>query len=129
MRAPAKLFAILLLFVLCNARASTTTSEITDTWWNPAESGWGVNIILQNSVVFATFFVYDANRNPVWYTAPRYGQSSAFVWSAVCHQWALIRRAFSTGSYDDKPSGNGDVLYASPEPSHSDVLGRGRVGY
>src|ERR1700730_7131598 len=85
MRAPYKLLAILFLFVFCNARASTTTSEITDMWWNPAESGWGVNIILQNSVVFATFFVYDANRNPVWYTAPRYGQSSAFVWSGALY--------------------------------------------
>jgi hypothetical protein len=49
-------------------------------WWNPAESGWGVNIILQNSVVFATFFVYDTNHNPVWYTAPLYYQGN-FVWS------------------------------------------------
>jgi hypothetical protein len=57
MRAPSKLFAILFLFALCNARASTFTSEITDMWWNPAESGWGVNIILQNSVAFATFLV------------------------------------------------------------------------
>src|ERR1700682_5874136 len=85
MGAPAKLFAMLLLFVLCNARASTSTSEITDMWWNPAESGWGVNIILQNSVVFATFFVYDANHNPVWYTAPLYPQGSAFVWSGALY--------------------------------------------
>jgi len=80
MRAPYKLFAVLFLFVFCNARASTSTSEITDMWWNPAESGWGVNIILQNSVVFATFFVYDTNRNPVWYTAPLYYQGT-LVWS------------------------------------------------
>ena len=85
MRAPAKLLAILFLFVLCNARASTNTSEITDMWWNPAESGWGVNIILQNSVAFATFFVYDANHNPVWYTAPLYKQGSAFVWSGALY--------------------------------------------
>src|ERR1700694_2383469 len=80
MRAPYKLVAILLLFVLCNARASTNTSEITDMWWNPAESGWGINIILQNSVAFATFFVYDANHNPVWYTAELHYQGN-FVWA------------------------------------------------
>ena len=38
-------------------------------WWNPAESGWGLNVILQNNVAFATFFLYDNARNPVWYTA------------------------------------------------------------
>jgi hypothetical protein len=85
MRAPAKLFAISLLFILCNARASTTTSEITDMWWNPAESGWGVNIILQNSVVFATFFVYDANHNPVWYTAPVVRNNSRRGYVSVRH--------------------------------------------
>jgi hypothetical protein len=84
MRAPFKLLAILFLFVLCNARASTSTSEITDMWWNPAESGWGVNIILQNSVVFATFFVYDTNRNPVWYTAPLYYQGN-LVWTGALY--------------------------------------------
>jgi hypothetical protein len=51
------------------AAASTYTSEISDMWWNPAESGWGVNIVLQNNVAFATFFIYDGQRNPVWYTA------------------------------------------------------------
>jgi hypothetical protein len=80
MRTPYKVFAILFLFVLCNARASTNTSEITDMWWNPAESGWGINIILQNSVAFATFFVYDANHNPLWYTAELHYQGN-FVWS------------------------------------------------
>jgi hypothetical protein len=52
-----------------DAPASTLTSEITDMWWVPSESGWGVNIVLQYGTVFATFFVYDSNKNPVWYTA------------------------------------------------------------
>ena len=51
------------------ASASTYSSEITDMWYIPAESGWGINVILQNNVAFVTFFVYDVNRNPVWYTA------------------------------------------------------------
>jgi len=62
------------------AVASTNTTEITDMWFNPAEAGWGVNIILQNNVAFMTFFVYDTNRNPVWYTAElRFVDN--FVWS------------------------------------------------
>jgi hypothetical protein len=57
------------------AGASSNSSEITDMWWNPSESGWGVNIILQNNVAFMTFFVYDTNQNPVWYTAQLSAQS------------------------------------------------------
>jgi hypothetical protein len=51
------------------AHASTASSDITDMWWNPDESGWGVNVILQKDVAFLTFFVYDAANNPVWYTS------------------------------------------------------------
>ena len=38
--------AILLSFCLV-AKASTYSTEITDMWWNPSESGWGVNVILR----------------------------------------------------------------------------------
>jgi hypothetical protein len=62
-------------------RASTWTSEITDMWWNPAESGWGLNVVLQADVAFATFFIYDAARNPVWYTAPLNLEHNELVWS------------------------------------------------
>lgn len=71
------------------AYASTNSSEITDMWWNPAESGWGANIILQNDVAFMTFFVYDAAQNPVWYTSDIHFQGSdgsgALVWTGILY--------------------------------------------
>ena len=73
-------FACVLGFGSSSTVASTRTTEITDMWFNPAESGWGVNIILQNDVAFMTFFVYDTNQNPAWYTAElRYERE--LVWS------------------------------------------------
>jgi hypothetical protein len=54
------------------ARASTVSTDITDMWWNPSESGWGVNVVLQGDTAFLTFFVYDAQRHPVWYSAAAY---------------------------------------------------------
>lgn len=41
--------------------------DYTDIWWNPAESGWGVNLVQAEDVLFATFFVYGSERQPVWY--------------------------------------------------------------
>jgi hypothetical protein len=38
-----------------------------DLWWNPSESGWGVNIAHQETIVFATLFTYGSDRQPVWY--------------------------------------------------------------
>jgi len=75
--------ALAIVAWLCSAsaaNASTATTEITDMWWNPAEAGWGVNIVLQNDVAFMTFFVYDANQNPVWYTSTVRHQGN-FVWT------------------------------------------------
>jgi hypothetical protein len=68
-----------------SAFASTTTSEITDMWGTEGENGWGVNITLQNDVAFATFFVYDANRNPVWFTSDMRYQGS-LLWSGGLFQ-------------------------------------------
>ncbi len=38
-------------------------------WWNPAESGWGVNFAHQGDVIFATWFTYDKARKPWWLIA------------------------------------------------------------
>ena len=40
-----------------------------DLWWNPAESGWGVNFTHQGDIIFATWFTYDASRKPWWLIA------------------------------------------------------------
>ena len=75
-------FAVFLAFGVCTAQASTSSSDITDMWWNPGESGWGVNVVLQRDVAFLTFFVYDTMGNPVWYTSDaRLATSGDAVWS------------------------------------------------
>jgi hypothetical protein len=44
----------------------TNTFNFTDMWWNPAESGWGVNISHQGDIIFATLFTYDQNGRDLW---------------------------------------------------------------
>jgi hypothetical protein len=60
--------------------ASAVSSDITDFWWVANESGWGVNVTLQHDTAFATFFVYDAAQNPVWYSTALTNQGN-LVWS------------------------------------------------
>jgi hypothetical protein len=78
------IIAVLALAFALNAPASTSTTEITDMWWDSTKSGEGFNIILQNNVAFVTFFVYDQNKNPIWYTAALYYQGN-FVWVGVLY--------------------------------------------
>jgi len=47
-------------------RADHLDDNYTDLWWNPAESGWGININHQDSTLFATIFTYDASGAPMW---------------------------------------------------------------
>jgi hypothetical protein len=39
-------------------------------WWNPGQSGWGVNIVHQGDILFATWFTYDADGNGMWLVLP-----------------------------------------------------------
>jgi hypothetical protein len=51
-----------------------------DLWWNPAQSGWGVNFAHQGDQVFATWYTYDTNNAPLWLSAllTRVGTSEQF---------------------------------------------------
>jgi hypothetical protein len=46
------------------SRAGSTNYQ--DLWWNPAESGWGLNVTHQDNTLFATLFTYDATGRDLW---------------------------------------------------------------
>ena len=48
---------------------SPVTSNYTDLWWIPTESGWGINFNHQGNVIFATLFTYDTDGAPLWLSA------------------------------------------------------------
>jgi hypothetical protein len=56
---------------VCNYVAPTPVTPINHTalWWNPAESGWGLNVNHQDSTVFATLFTYAPSGAPMWLVA------------------------------------------------------------
>jgi lysyl endopeptidase len=43
-------------------------TNFQDLWWNPAESGWGMNITHQGDIIFVTLFTYGPDGRPVWYS-------------------------------------------------------------
>jgi arylsulfatase A-like enzyme len=45
----------------------STATNYQDLWWNPNESGWGINLTHQDDIVFATLFVYDSASTNTWY--------------------------------------------------------------
>lgn len=49
--------------------AAALATNYTDMWSNAAEAGWGINLTHQSNVLFASWFTYGANNQPLWLTA------------------------------------------------------------
>ncbi len=45
---------------------NTYSTNFSDLWWNPTESGWGINLQHQGDTVFATWFTYDSDGSGMW---------------------------------------------------------------
>ncbi len=51
--------------------ASGGQVDYSDLWWNPNESGWGLNIIQHASRnIFAVWYTYGNDSKPLWFTVP-----------------------------------------------------------
>ncbi|HUI99279.1 MAG TPA: hypothetical protein VLY46_03545 [Usitatibacter sp.] len=51
------------------AYATTYSVDYTDLWYNPNESGWGLNLIQQGQTMFGTLFVYGVGTTAQWFVA------------------------------------------------------------
>jgi hypothetical protein len=65
---------------LSPAWATSFSTDQSDLWWVPTESGWGIQFVQRGSVIFATIFVYGPTNVPIWYTATLNSVGS-FVWT------------------------------------------------
>src|SRR5258708_5956235 len=42
-------------------------ANFTDLWWDPSESGWGINLIQHpNNIIFAVWYTYGADHKMYW---------------------------------------------------------------
>jgi hypothetical protein len=71
------LMLVALLAPCVDAAVSYYQPDASDMWWNPSESGWGVNVVVEQDVMFATLFVYGADGRARWYVAPDMRTSGA----------------------------------------------------
>ncbi len=60
-------FAVAAIALACSVSPAFAV-DWNDLFWNPAESGWGVNFVQNGNFIFATFFVYGTGLQPTWYS-------------------------------------------------------------
>ena len=51
------------------AYSTSFSTDQSDLYYIPAESGWGIQLVQRGSVIFATVFVYGPGNTPTWYVA------------------------------------------------------------
>lgn len=130
MRACVSLTAMLLAGLPAAASAANTfSSDASDMWWNPDESGWGLNLVQENNVLFATIYVYAADGSAHWFVAPdmettqgpeatSYTFSGALyettgpVFSGAFNPNAVGRRVVGTASFQYSVSNAGIFSYS-----------------
>jgi len=65
------LVATIPFHVVASGTAIQPFEDHTDLWWNPEESGWGLNVMQHGAgPIFATWFAYGADGSPQWYVVP-----------------------------------------------------------
>ena len=77
--------------------ASFSTDQ-SDLWFIPEESGWGIQLVQRGSVIFATMFVYGPSNAPTWYTATMNPEAGALTWSGDLY--ATTGPYFATVPFD-----------------------------
>ncbi len=50
----------------CAAGSPPNAANFQDLWWQPAESGWGVNLTHQGEILFGTWFTYRRDGKGDW---------------------------------------------------------------
>jgi hypothetical protein len=58
-------------FTVAARTGNAPRTNYSDLYYNPSESGWGINIQQHPSdKIFATWFVYGLDNRPIWYVIP-----------------------------------------------------------
>ena len=104
------------LAVALPAKASTFSVDYTDLWYIPNESGWGINLIQQNNILFATMFVYGTDNTPRWYVGPDVESTNGTSFSGTLYRTTgpYFGVPWNQAARTDVVAGNISVVFTSP---------------
>ena len=69
----------------CPAIVPANAGPLSGLWWNPGESGWGIDFVQRRNILFAAWFTYDAAGNPKWYVASDCEMPDPMASSGTCN--------------------------------------------
>jgi hypothetical protein len=75
--------AIMQISGVAQTGATPAVANYQGIWGVPAESGWGIDFTHQGDIIFASWFTYDANGKPYWFSAALQQQSDGSFAGAI----------------------------------------------
>src|SRR5258708_2682654 len=98
------------------APASTSSTDYTDLWWNPNESGWGLNLMQHPSRnIFAVWYTYGADGKRTWFHMPGGTWSATNTFTGTIYATsggAANAAAFDAAGVVRTPVGTGTLTFA-----------------
>ena len=68
------------------AHATNVSVDVTDIWWPDSEPGWGIQLIQNANIIFATMFVYGPENEPIFFVAALAKVPGADTWTGDLYQ-------------------------------------------
>jgi hypothetical protein len=80
-RDTSRALVVAMTMTFLNATTALAATNYEGMWWNPSESGWGLNLTHQGTSIFAVWFIYGPDGAPYWVTGQlsQTGATSSFA--------------------------------------------------
>jgi len=94
--------------------------DYSDLWFDPLESGWGMNIVQHASGnIFAVIYTYDTPNRPMWFVLPGGSWTSSTVFTGTLYRvtGSPASAAFQAGSVTQA----GSATFTFSDASHGSI--------
>lgn len=96
------------------ATSVTPAFDFSDLWWNPQESGWGLNLVQHaSSNIFAVMYTYEAPNRPLWLVIPGGTWTSSLVFTGSIYRvTGPLASAFDPSLVNVSPVGSATLAFS-----------------
>ncbi|HET7730303.1 MAG TPA: trypsin-like peptidase domain-containing protein, partial [Usitatibacter sp.] len=90
-------------------------TDYTDLWWDPSESGWGLNLIQHPSrIIFGVWYTYGADGKRTWFVMPDGTWTSSNTYSGPLYSTAgpSLAQSFDASKVRVSPVGHATLTFS-----------------
>lgn len=91
------------------------STDYTDLWWNPGESGWGLNLIQHPSrIIFGVWYTYESDGTRTWFVMPSGSWTSQNTYTGPLYETAgpHMAQTFDTTKVRVSPVGSAILTFS-----------------